>query len=543
MVCVVAVFGVVVPYDIDRLGVLRLVGHHHAGQRPGHRTRGVDGPYAGCQAFGNPSDALGVRGFGIVSAEHRLRDRRSVEDRVRIGVVRVVDLVADRPQEDRRVVSVAAHHVRHVALDPLLEKVVRTVEARGSDVPPLDPFALGELPLVGGLVHDQQPQFVAEVVDDGRLGVVAHADGVDPDGAEVFEPTAPHLGRHGGAQNPGVVVQAYALDLHPAAVECEPAVGIEVERAQPGADPAAVDGLSVAQQRDRQGVEIGILRVPPAGIVHAQAQRPALGPLRALLYAAFALRHALPCVVEECGPHLESPCGGVVPLHGELHGDVGPAVGQLFAAVGRAPRCEVDFGRCDDPGVAVDARAGVPAGVRITAVIDPHGEHVVALIKIRCHVVKERDVSVGALPEQVPVEVDAAPVVDAFEIDVVACRGVVDREVLAVPSDASGEVSRAAGQRRRQGLFDRPVVGQSYACPAAVVVCRMQGRGVVSEPEQPLFAALFGMSEAYLRLCGRRSVQQPPHAGRQEPDVFCFHDSVCSFFEFRVFGYFPAGVK
>lgn len=46
MVQIVAILRVVVAHHVDRLGILRLVGHHHAGQRPRHRARTVHRTHA-----------------------------------------------------------------------------------------------------------------------------------------------------------------------------------------------------------------------------------------------------------------------------------------------------------------------------------------------------------------------------------------------------------------------------------------------------------------------------------------------------------------
>ena len=154
MVLVVAVLRVVVAHHIHRLWVGGLVGHDHACQRSGHRTARVHLAYAGCQPFGYLADAQGVGCVRVVAAEHGLVDGGAVQHRVGVRVVGVVHLVADAPEEDRRMVAVAADHVRHVTVNPFLEEVEGAVERRFAHVPPFDPLALGELPLVRCFVHD-----------------------------------------------------------------------------------------------------------------------------------------------------------------------------------------------------------------------------------------------------------------------------------------------------------------------------------------------------------------------------------------------------
>ena len=54
---------------------------------------------------------------------------------------------------------------------------------------------------------------------------MAHAQGVDTDGLQFTDTTAPYLGRNGGSQDAGIIVYADALHLHSLAVECKAAVG------------------------------------------------------------------------------------------------------------------------------------------------------------------------------------------------------------------------------------------------------------------------------------------------------------------------------
>ena len=242
VVFLVAALGVVIAHHVDGLWIFRLVRHHHACQRTCDGTRRIDVPHHGRQPLGNLSDALGIRLLGLVAAIHRLCEvlAVAVENRVRIGVVGIVHLIADGPQEHRRVVAVAAHHVCYVAVNPFLEEVERALIARRAAVPAFEPLPLRELPLVAGLVHDEESQLVAEVVEHRCLWVVAHADGIHANLLQLLQPMLPHLRRHDGSQHAGIMVQTHALHLHPLTVQGEAVVRVELQRAQSCSNHAAI---------------------------------------------------------------------------------------------------------------------------------------------------------------------------------------------------------------------------------------------------------------------------------------------------------------
>ena len=128
--------------------------------------------------------------------------------------------------------TVAAYHIGHIAVYPFLEIGVCALILRRTGIPALHPFALGKFPLVAGLVHHKQTHLVAQVIDLRSMGIVAHADGIDADGLQFQQTTAPYLGRHGSTEHTGIVVNADALNLHPLTVEGKTLVGREIESAQ-----------------------------------------------------------------------------------------------------------------------------------------------------------------------------------------------------------------------------------------------------------------------------------------------------------------------
>ena len=123
--------------------------------------------------------------------------------------------------------------------------------------------------------------------------------------------------------------------------------------------------------------------------------------------------------------------------------------------------------------VAVDARAGIPAGIgKIVVVIDADGEDIVAaLVEVRREVVFERSIAVRAFAEFVAVQVDGGVLVDAVEAEdecfVLLVGG--EGEVLAIPGDAAGKEAGATGPFSIEGLFDGPVAGEIELAPGGVI--------------------------------------------------------------------------
>ena len=324
MVLVVTILGVVVAHHIDSLGIFGLVAHHHTCKGTGDGTAGIDAAHTGGEALGNLSDALGIGTRRIVATEHRLVDGRvlAIEDGMRIGIVGIIDLVADAPKEDAGVIAVAAHHIGHIAVDPLLEEVVGAVERWGADVPALDPLALGEFPFVGSLVHHEQTKFVAKVIEDGRLRIVGATDGIHTNLLEVLEATTPHIVGHGSTERAGIVMQTDALDLHPAAIERKALVGIELQGTQPDVDLIAVDGLIAFQERGAQQVEIGIVEVPAMRTRHIQAQ------LVGSLGANHLLSHHTTIGIEQLDVQLQAAHTLRI-VDGNINIDLGRSIGEL----------------------------------------------------------------------------------------------------------------------------------------------------------------------------------------------------------------------
>ena len=101
----------------------------------------------------------------------------------------------------------------------------------------------------------------------------------------------------------------------------------------------------------------------------------------------------------------------------------------------------------------------------------PHGQHVFTRHQKLADVIGECAVAIGALAQVVAVDPYPRVLVDALkghpgQLSLCLLR---KGKAEAVPADPAGQVARAAGTIPGKGQADRPVMGQAYALPAAVV--------------------------------------------------------------------------
>ncbi len=167
-----------------------------------------------------------------------------------LGCALFADLVPGAPEDNRRMVAVAAHEVRHVALGPCGEVLV---------------IALGHLaagPFVEGLGHHEKAQAIAQVEKLGGGRVVRSTDGVGAHRLQQPQALFPHPLRHGRAERAGVVVQIDAFHLHPHAVQEKPAVLVVGDAADAERRGDHVNTATVVHQLGAQRVQGGGLDRP-----------------------------------------------------------------------------------------------------------------------------------------------------------------------------------------------------------------------------------------------------------------------------------------
>ena len=183
---------------------------------------------------------------------------------------------------------------------------------------------------------------------------------------------------------------------------------------------------------------------------------------------------ALPFGRGDRGLHGHALRGRALVLDGRLHVHGRAAGRRRRRGDERRPLRHVHRIGRDDADVAVDAGARVPARGGLRGIVGAHGDHVAAAAehRLRGDLVAEAHVAVGARAQLGAVDVDVGVRHHAVELDedALALLGGGQREVLAVPADAGGQVA-AVAQRRRvliERALDAPVVRHVQRAPAGV---------------------------------------------------------------------------
>ena len=243
-----------------------------------------------------------------------------------------------------------------------------------------------------------------------------------------------------------------------------------------------------------EGVQIWVVEIPAVGLCYFECE---VVGIFSPVFGGFG--HGASVGIGQRGFDFES-FHRILNRHVYL--DVSTGVGDARGLVAHAPLRDVGFGGADYIYVAVYARAGIPARVGVAAVFELHGQHIVAVLEVRRHIVHEGYVAVGAFAEQVAVEVNFAAVICAFKVDIVLVGTFWLGKVLAVPAYSAGQIACGTGKRGRRRCLDAPVVGQVESAPFGVVISRRGSRGVGFEGKAPVIVEFLGLPERYLCLHG-----------------------------------------
>ena len=294
--------------------------------------------------------ALGRRAEGDRASPVLLPRRRRLSGR---------DLVADRPDEDGRVVAVAADELHELARHELLQRDVAA--------------PAGGVPLVERLVPDEEAHLVAEVQHLRRGRVVRHADRVRAHVAHDGELAARrvHVERH--PERAEVAVQVDAVELHPLAVEEEAAVRVEAELAE--ADPPHERVReAVAREAQLERIELrSVLQLPELRIPNLERKVEVAASAGVDLDLVVRVVHDLPVRPAQDGRDLRLGVREEAALDraGDRHLRL---AGQHVVRLDpQGVRVEMHLVRRDEADVAVDARARIPArGVVERVDLDRH---------------------------------------------------------------------------------------------------------------------------------------------------------------------------
>ena len=298
-------------------------------------------------------------------------------------------LVAYAPHEDGGMVAVAQHKVGEVALRPLVEEAGIVV------------LSLAAAPHVERLVHDDESHGVAHGKEFGGGRIMRATDGVGAHLLEYPELAVEGVLIHRSAKASEVVVLTYTVYLHRLAIEREALGCIEFECAESCGGLVCIHHLASNHDFSPHGINIWRFARPQSWFAHLDYR----------LYAR-GLAHYPAFVVEQCVAHGKLGIVRIINLHIHLH----------LVAFRHHVRAPVGYmGSCSlvEPHMAIDAATAIPSAVGLVAVVHAHCHNILSTIyNIRCKVVAEGTVAIGALTEQCAVDPHLGVHIHTVEVDV-----------------------------------------------------------------------------------------------------------------------------
>ncbi len=405
----------------------------------------------------------------------------------------VVNFVAGTVEDDGGVVAVAADGIAGVDEGPILEIEMVIIGV------------FGHGPAIEHFIHHKEAHAVAEIEEFRGLRIVGGADGVGAEGFERGKAMFVDGERHGDAEALHISVKSDAFDLDIFSVEPESGVGFELGVANAERSGVIIKNFSARADFADGTVHVGVIEVPELR-----------GDGKVLIKRGnFTGGDGLGSGFD--GADLFG--GGV--HEGDLDGDLARGVGLVDDGVldvdGRlvggdggsgdigAVGVDVDGIGDDNADMAIDARAGVPAGGGLHRIIGADGEDIVGAgsVEVAGEFIAEANVTIGAFAEVEAVDPDIGVGHDAVEVDEDAAVGVGGRkgEMLAIPADARGEeCARAAGGGIGvEGAFDGPVMRDGDIFPGGIVESDLFPVGAVRLQKLPV--GIEGLGDAG-RGCG-----------------------------------------
>ena len=147
-------FLVIVTDGVEQFRQVDGVRHFDVRQRRRDGARAVQRFHGGNQRRGAGQQVRGRWIFGmIIIAQRRIRKR----------IIGIIHFVADAPENDARMIAVAADQIRNVRHRPLVENFAVAEMVRHAVVPAGHPFVFSRREFVKRLVHHHEAEPVAEV--------------------------------------------------------------------------------------------------------------------------------------------------------------------------------------------------------------------------------------------------------------------------------------------------------------------------------------------------------------------------------------------
>ena len=254
------------------------------------------------------------------------------------------------------------------------------------------------------------------------------------------------------------------------AIEEETLLCIKLHITETGSCRSNIHYLPIYYQLALDSIEISLSDVPEMRILH----------LEFLFLSTLTLCYHLSCsIIDGVTDREFHPVAGSCEIH--LHPDI-----TLWRSCHiLSPLRNISrFHGFGEPDMAVNTATGIPAAVRLVAVIHLHCNDIITLlINIRCKIILECTVSIRTGSEFMTIDIHGRVHIYAIKGDgkavILFLR--IHREVLTVPSDAARQCTTTGSRRirRREIALYRPIVRKIQTSPMPVRIIRFRHPGTI----------------------------------------------------------------
>ena len=416
-------------------------------------------------------------------------------------------LVPNPPDHNRRMVPVAQHHRRDIALPPRV-KIIPIVELH-----------LVRLPRIERLIQHQQPEPVARIQKCRRRRIVRRPHRVVPRPLQQLHP--PLLGpvKRRRPQRPVIVVHAPTRQLHRLSIQQQPRLRRPRQRPYPERRLHLVHHLAALANPRNRAVHRRPLRRPQ--------RRPGHGD-RLLCHHPLSRRHRqrrlrlsrlMPRAVVQRRLHRHPGLICRFVLHLRLNRDRRRVLRLPGRRNKHTPVRHMRRGRHHHPHMPVDPRSAVPPAVRQRRVIHPHRQHIRSRkIQAPRQIERKARISIRMHPQLVAVQVHRRVPVHPVELHAHPLAPPLGRRVerLPVPAHAAGKepTPRARQVLRIRSAFNAPVVRQLHRAPRRVRKPGRFGPTGVAQHKPPIRVGLERQPRR-IRLRPQGKGSQPRQSGAE----------------------------
>ncbi len=460
---------IVIAGNIEQICKPDSIGYRRISQRRRYRPAFVDGFDCLNKRSAQTGQIFRRRLVRFVLISHR---------RMRERIIGKVNLVADAPKNNRRVIAVAANHILNISDSPFLEDLAVPVIPRRPFISASNPFFLRRRKFIKGLIHHQKTHLVAQVQQFRCGRVMAGANGVAADFPQLLKAGPPEFFRHGCPQRSAVVMQTDPLDFQILTIEEKSFVGVKADRADAEGHNGFVKNSFPRRQHSFQTIQKGLLRTPQQGLLKGKVltlNEPVAGPDVA---ADFLRRGLTAGRVKNSQSNLHRRRLHRSVKEGAFDGKGGLSAVQWFGLHIDTPGHKVQGAGDNQTDMAIDSRPAVPPRISKIGMVRPHRDNIRAVKpKMLRQLILKADIPERPHPQIVSVYPYFGVFIDTVKLNQnnFPFPRRLDRKGLPVPADAPGKIAGAAGPLFAVRPFNAPVMRQVHRLPSAVIKIRLLG--------------------------------------------------------------------